>query len=273
MKPDSHSIRIDEYNRFVLPEKWVWLRGNNLWVCLEGSGTIVAPDGEYLIEPRSCFVFDENSEYEGFSGKDDRPTIAGIHYSYVDERGRITEPVKRPFYRVLDDLLFYMNVLQRILNALQRIPPDKPDADSWMEVLMLEIDRQDRLQLHTEVKNTQAGLIDIICTEIYENPGKDYPLDELAERFGCSRDHFGRLFKKVKHTSPRDFIVNMRIQAAENLLRQTTFSIAHIAESLGYSDIYFFSRQFKNKTGISPSAFRSAAGKPGAYRAKYISRM
>jgi AraC family transcriptional regulator of arabinose operon len=256
MKSTAYKIRLDDYTRFTPPLKWEWLRGSNLWICLKGSGAVIAADGEYTIKGRSCFIFNEAKDYTGWSDPEDLPVIVGIHYSYIDSSGSVVPSMERPFYRSLDDLHFSMNIQQRMLHALQQTPRADAAANNWMSVLMMEIDRQDTAPQHAGISKEHVEAIDLLCTEIYENPGKDYRLNDMAARIECSRDHFTRLFRKIKQTTPQAFIVNTRIRAAKNLLRYSSFSVSHIAEIIGFNDIYYFSRQFKKKTGMSPSTYR-----------------
>ena len=134
-----HTIHLDTYTRFTPPVQWQWLRGANLWICLDGQGAIIAADGEYPIEARSCYVFNEAEDYRAWSDPHDQPLIVGIHYSYHDQAGNVVPAVQRPFYRKLDDLHFAMNIQQRMLNALQQTPRNTTEADRWMHVLMMEI--------------------------------------------------------------------------------------------------------------------------------------
>ena len=55
---------------------------------------------------------------------------------------------------------------------------------------------------------------------------------------------------------PSEYINNVRISAAETLLRETDMSVSEIAERVGYSDVYYFSKTFKRLVGCSPSKIR-----------------
>ena len=53
-----------------------------------------------------------------------------------------------------------------------------------------------------------------------------------------------------------EYVIAARLNRARFLLRETDQKLSRIAESLGYQDVSFFCRQFKNRTGYSPGQFR-----------------
>lgn len=85
---------------------------------------------------------------------------------------------------------------------------------------------------------------------------EDLSLDSLAERFNISKYHMSREFKKYTGITPNDYIINRRINHAKELLLETDQSIAAIAETVGVNNPNHFLYLFKNKEGMTPSAFR-----------------
>jgi iron complex transport system substrate-binding protein len=68
--------------------------------------------------------------------------------------------------------------------------------------------------------------------------------------------HFSALFKAHFGTSPIDYLVRLRLRAAAYLLRDVNVSVSSAAASVGYDDLYYFSKLFKKKLGVSPRAYR-----------------
>jgi transcriptional regulator GlxA family with amidase domain len=56
--------------------------------------------------------------------------------------------------------------------------------------------------------------------------------------------------------APSDYVINLRINVACDLLKSSDMSIKEIAASVGYDNAHFFSKLFKKKTGVSPKAYR-----------------
>ena len=86
---------------------------------------------------------------------------------------------------------------------------------------------------------------------------------KLAERFGLSPKYFGALFKSAAGVSVSDFILNLRIGAAKEMLMGTNMSVEEIAEKTGFSNSFYFSKCFKDKEKISPSGYRSVITSSG----------
>lgn len=81
-------------------------------------------------------------------------------------------------------------------------------------------------------------------------------VEQLAKRSGLSVRHFNRLFRDTYHTSPCHYLLQYRIQKAENLLHYTNMPIAEIAYQCGFNDSNYFSRQFHKIHNISPRQYR-----------------
>jgi AraC-like DNA-binding protein len=83
-------------------------------------------------------------------------------------------------------------------------------------------------------------------------------IEALAQRVGLPASTLRRRFKQALGLSINAYAVSRRISRACELLAESAVSIGEIAEALGYTDIYFFSRQFRQRTGLSPSAYRKS---------------
>ena len=79
-------------------------------------------------------------------------------------------------------------------------------------------------------------------------------LDELSDQFGYSYSHICKAFKKLYRLTPGYYLNTRRMEHAAMCLRKG-IRIAQIAETLGYSTPYNFSRAFKKHHGISPSRY------------------
>lgn len=84
----------------------------------------------------------------------------------------------------------------------------------------------------------------------------------LADICCTSTAQMYRLFKKETNETPISFKNKLRIDRAKTMLLDPSFPVGDISAVLGFENVYYFSRLFKNLTGISPSQFRTLSLKP-----------
>ncbi len=84
---------------------------------------------------------------------------------------------------------------------------------------------------------------------------RDFSLGELASLCQISESYLKRIFKEKYGMPPKRYIIQLRINHACELLRLERYSVTQISEMCGFSDVYFFSRQFKEYMGITPTQF------------------
>ncbi len=81
-------------------------------------------------------------------------------------------------------------------------------------------------------------------------------IDDIASACGLNRSYLSRLFKKATNSSIQEYLKNYRMKMAIQFMAETTQNIQDISFSVGYNDIFTFSKAFKKHTGYSPSEYR-----------------
>lgn len=77
-------------------------------------------------------------------------------------------------------------------------------------------------------------------------------LDKLASRFDMKAKYFSHLFRKYVGIAPIDYLIQYRMNRAQELLITGQFPVAAVAKSVGYTDAYYFSRLYKKHKGLPP---------------------
>lgn len=83
--------------------------------------------------------------------------------------------------------------------------------------------------------------------------------DFLAHLCGISTVYFRKSFELIHGTSPIRYLHNLRIEKAKGMLMSDYDTVSQVAESVGYSSIYHFSKMFRSYTGQSPTEFVRAS--------------
>ncbi len=106
-----------------------------------------------------------------------------------------------------------------------------------------------------QYRPVESGLI-AVWRLIQQNPSRGYTNSELAAIAKMGLSTFIRRFTLHFGISPQHFVLEQKIRSATLLLIRTELSIAEIAESCGFCDIYHFSRMFRKFRGMPPLTFR-----------------
>ena len=85
---------------------------------------------------------------------------------------------------------------------------------------------------------------------------RGFSLTALAEELHTAPEHLCRVFRREQGMTPVRYRNELRIRAARELLRNTYLPCKAIAERLGYSDVYAFSKAYRREAGCSPSSER-----------------
>lgn len=97
-----------------------------------------------------------------------------------------------------------------------------------------------------------APAMDMIHSDFLK---REFSLSELAAICKMGESYFQKLFKGIHGISPKKYIIQLKINHACDLLRLERYTVTQIAELCNFSDVYFFSRQFKEYMGITPTQF------------------
>lgn len=152
--------------------------------------------------------------------------------------------------------------------------PPGTDWPEFIDTLIQEVNQGDRWSHLRAINRMERLLIDLTAarTPSHSPPEWLEPLLErlrtpedftpnyptLATELGMGESTLRRRFREATGISLHTYVLQARIARAQTLLRETDLSLPLIAERLGYDNVYFFARQFKEKVGMPPGAFRKA---------------
>lgn len=91
---------------------------------------------------------------------------------------------------------------------------------------------------------------------LQDNYYREIIMPQLAEKFGMSTRTLNRRFKAALGISPLDFLQEVRINIAKDLLKTSNLSINEITDKIGYQDTGFFTSLFKKYLGTTPVSYR-----------------
>ncbi len=126
-------------------------------------------------------------------------------------------------------------------------------ARNLLEGLLIDLAAQrDASLTESDDKKWMEVVTDRILRSLADEP--DY--NQIASSVGMGLSTLRRKFKQSVGMSVHTFTIVSRVSAAKRLLAETDLPIKAIAEQTGYSDVYFFTRQFKEIAGATPAVYR-----------------
>lgn len=172
----------------------------------------------------------------------------------------------------IGDVTYFWNQLSLYLNKL--------DPSEYSDMNIIEYD--EIVNVFCNIENMSEYLLERIEGVISKNKQFEYcsnenflklieyidnhyseplSLKELSAKFFISLNYCCELFRKVIGCSFTEYLTNLRMKKAEELLKTTNYSVAEIARLVGYNDYYHFNKAFKKFYGTPPATFRKKHSK------------
>ncbi len=126
------------------------------------------------------------------------------------------------------------------------------DLQSWLRRCLFEISET----LYMKRQNKNGKLIQDIERYVDLHLSDTLTLREVANYFSYSPNHLGYLFKEQAGEHFSDFVIRKRLEKARELLQQPALKIYQVADQVGYKNLTYFSRQFKEYYGTPPGNYR-----------------
>jgi AraC-like DNA-binding protein len=95
---------------------------------------------------------------------------------------------------------------------------------------------------------------------MHRNVDRRWTVEDLGREVGLSRSALGDRFTRLIGMPPMNYLANWRMQIATQKLRDTSASIAQVADAIGYDSEAAFSRAFKKAFGVAPATWRRSSG-------------
>ncbi len=150
-----------------------------------------------------------------------------------------------------------MNVIDYMLK-----PVKKQDLEDLLSRLKIKIvGERSAMKSLIPLSNRQYNAEEIVKSVeefIKTNYAGEISLEEISKRFNVNAPHLSKIFLKYAGESPSRYIMTLRMNEAKHLLSlKNELTVKEIGEAVGYPDPFYFSRMFKQFTGITPTEYKS----------------
>lgn len=130
-------------------------------------------------------------------------------------------------------------------------------AKSYFYRLLRCLEKEYTIQLATSRRKLLVLAEEYMRNHFSEN----ISIEDTSRYLSVNRRYLYKIFKKYSGISPKQYLNNIRISRATELLTDSDMSISEVAELTGYKDLLQFSTFFKKQTGLSPRKYRNSIQK------------
>lgn len=225
-------------------------------ICTAGEGRVVLDGTTHRVAAGDAVIIPARRAHMYVADQADPWSIWWMHVAGEDVADLLPEPADRsesPVLR-LHDVYAATALITQVVEKL--------DVDDTAASLYEASGAAWHLLAHLRADRLRGGSgpgsrVHAAMAYLRENLSTKAGVTELAEMANLSSSHFAALFKAATGMGVIEYLTRLRSARARELLLTTHLSVQHIAEAVGYSDPYYFSRQFRRVNGISPRAFRA----------------
>lgn len=266
MKPHPNRYAIEwEHGRLIKEFQVVYIfRGKGIFESKQGGSNTVNPGDALLLHPGEWHRYRPDPEigwtefWIGFKG------------DYA--KRLMSKPFLSPFRPIIptgdNEALF------QLFSGLAKTMHSKPFSNQFIlatqGILILA-----HLITTLNTRSKHNEWIQDVLIYISEHAEQTIDYEAIARNLGLSYSVFRRQFHKITEMPPTQYQLVIRLNKAKELLCTTTLPIGEIADQLGFESPYYFSRFFRDKTGLTARAYRhtssAASLHRGAQHAKYPS--
>lgn len=128
-------------------------------------------------------------------------------------------------------------------------------ANCFITIILTELSRD--LSAARFITTSKVEKINQLKEWIRSNLYRSPTVAEMADYIQLNPQYLSRLFKRVTGTSPKHYLLQLKMQVAQALLIRTSLSIKEVANNSYFKNEKLFLRQFKQETGLTPSNYRA----------------
>lgn len=235
---------------------WHWapqpLTDFDLWFVASGRGHLRLEGHDHELRSGACFVLSPGARPLG--GHDPRHPLVVFACHFSVQNARTNEIW--PHARVVRDTSFFIASAQRAEKLWRR------GDESGREMARFCIEnllRQLQDEAHQPWPSPLDESLETLVERIRAQPSQTWRLNEMASAVHLSRAAFVRHFRARFGQAPAHFVIEVRLERARQLLLETGLDLEGIARALGYANVGFFARQFKQRCGQTPGQWRRGA--------------
>lgn len=245
-----------------------------LTIILSGNGRYIVEGNTYDVEAGDILICSPGVHHQNQIVNPDEPTVefftGFIGYQFRNMPPNCIE-LKDGGYLLRLSTDAKMEVMKKCYEMLAENDACQVGKYFMLKARLIEILMLMMREIVEEPENRQKGynfesynrsyVVKQIVTYLNEHYSQKISLDQIAHNMYLSPVYISKIFKEETGESPINYLIKIRLKKAKDTLENSrNGSIKSIANSVGYDDVYHFSKLFKKYYGMSPQNYRKQRG-------------
>ncbi|GAA4714975.1 response regulator transcription factor [Brevibacillus fulvus] len=181
------------------------------------------------------------------------PVMDGL--AFTEQLRQLQFPQDVIVISVHDEFPFVQHALRIGVSDYLLKPVEESDLQNCLNKWLQKQEKDDERSSAPQ-EAMPPSTIELVLQYIRETPLCEVTLTEAAKRVHMNPSYLSQFFKQQLNKNFVEYVTELRIEEAKKLLASTSLRISEIADRLGYSDLAYFSNNFKRITGNTPSEYR-----------------
>lgn len=223
--------------------------------CMKGEGIIEIGKERYELHENEAFCIPSYASHIYYAIKENPWSILWVHFKGEDVKLYPLEEKKIIRFQSQNALNRMQSLFELLFWVLERnyTLGNFIYVSQVLQLILSEIYYREKGQ-DIPVQNKH---VTNVIRYMYKNLNKELTLSDISEEFQLSKSYLSLIFKNYTKKSPIEFFLELKMNEACKYLRSSDMYIYEVAQLLGYSDQYYFSRIFRKVVGVSPKEYRN----------------
>lgn len=225
----------------LIPNSWVAI------YTLQGCGKLLLKNGQEITLNGNCIIFVKPMDIQSYY-------CAGLLWEQYWMEFIPTSVMEIPILQtgiIYNGEIFNQELSEVALMIIEREPLKNNLAVAFLTKMIYQW-----ICLISENGKKDVLLIQIekLLSILHSDLQKNWSVAEMALKMQCSEQYLRRLFLRYTGKTPKEYYLDARLDLAHSLLKQEGQTVGNVADMLNFFDAYHFSKAFKRRFNVSPSA-------------------
>ena len=235
--------------------------GNWLFLLIKTPAVVRTEGTEYITTAKNSYILYRPNTPQNYGANHGEYIDDWIHFVATEQDVLLFETLKIPINEVMElgNVTDITKLIRNITYEFYTAKLHKAEiTELYMNLLFYKISEAMNTNINADI-NSSSPYLDRFMSlrnDIYNSPQNNWNIDQMSSALSMSRSSFQHSYKKIFGVGVINDVINSRLIRVKHYLSTSDMTLSEIAPLCGYKNELYLMRQFKEKSGITPSEYR-----------------